>query len=663
MLNFNRSEAAGGHYRPDIDGLRAIAVVPVVFYHYGIPAFGGGYVGVDIFFVISGFLITSLIHAEMRDERFSIIRFYERRVRRILPALFALLAIVTVLALIILFPRDLRQYASSLIATALFASNFEFWQRAGYFDTAAHLKPLLHTWSLAVEEQFYFVWPAILFAAERWARPYLFAVVCVILVLSLGESVREVATAPTAAFYLLPSRMWELMLGATLAVGGLRAPANALIGNAIAWLALILIGWSVCTYTADTPFPGLAAILPCLGAALLIYIGDNRDVLVSKLLGTGPFVLVGLVSYSLYLWHWPIYVFARYCLSAPLNAAETASLILLSVALAWLSYRFVEQPFRRRKSLFTGRRLFAMAGSAMAVSIVLGTAVVAGNGFPQRYPADVRTLLAGANDRERRRVHCFNLTPDQVRGGRLCRIGDPSAKVDFIFWGDSHADALMPAIDLAAKAKKRAGLFASRSACPPLIGVERVDISNGDCRAFNDVVAKRIASPDIREAILAARWARDAEGSSYGDEDQATAFLADTDSRTRSLAENRAVFTRGLARTLGFLRTAGKKVMIVGPIPEVSTYVPEALAKARLFGFRPDIRPTTAEFKARQAFVLTALAEAARQHDATVLYPHSWLCASGRCAVERNGRSLYVDTNHLSVFGARQLAPQMEAAF
>ncbi|HEY4113085.1 MAG TPA: acyltransferase family protein [Rhizomicrobium sp.] len=663
MLNINRSEAAGGYYRPDIDGLRAIAVLPVVLYHYRVPGFSGGYVGVDIFFVISGFLITSLIHAEIREQRFSILRFYERRVRRILPALFALLAVVTVLALIILFPRDLRQYASSVIATALFASNIEFWQRAGYFDTAADLKPLLHTWSLAVEEQFYLVWPAMLFAVERWGRRYLLAAVCLILVLSLGESIREVAYAPTAAFYLLPSRMWELMLGAALAVGRLRPPENRWFANALAMLGLVLIGWSVGTYTADTPFPGLAAVPACLGAALLIYVGGNRDVLAARLLSTPAFVFVGLISYSLYLWHWPLYVFAKYYLSAPPDAAQAVLLILASIALSWASYRFVEQPFRRNKTVFTGRRLFAMAGGAIAACVALGAVVIAGNGLPQRYPADIRTLLAGADDREHRRAHCFNLSPDQVRAGRLCRIGDPSAKVDFVFWGDSHADALLPAIDLAAKAKRRAGLFASRSACPPLIGVERVDAANGQCRAFNDAVAKRIAASDIREVILAARWARDAEGTGYGDEDQATAFLADDQSHRRSIAENHAVFLRGLSRTLAWLDQAGKKVVIVGPVPEVSRYVPETLAKVKYFGLRQDVRPTVAEFERRQHFVLAALAEAATRYHATMLYPHQWLCTVGRCAVEQNGRALYVDTNHLSSYGTRLLAPKMKAAF
>jgi peptidoglycan/LPS O-acetylase OafA/YrhL len=663
MLNFNRSEAAGGHYRPDIDGLRALAVLPVVFYHYGIPGFGGGFVGVDIFFVISGFLITSLIHAEMGEDRFSILRFYERRIRRIFPAIFALLAAVTVLALVLLFPRDLLQYARSLIATTLFASNIEFWQRAGYFDTAADLKPLLHTWSLAVEEQFYLVWPAILFASRRAGPRVLIPIIGGILLLSLFESAREVAKAPTAAFYLLPSRMWELMLGAVLAVGRFPAPENPWTGNAIAGLGLALIGWGVCSYGPDTPFPGLAAIPPCIGAALLIYSGENRALFATRVLSVGPLVFVGLISYSLYLWHWPLYVFAKYYASAPLGRVETAALILLSGLLAWLSYRFVEQPFRKRKDLFNGRRLFALAGAAMAIALLIGGALVAGKGLPQRYPADVRLLLAGATDREHRRGHCFNLSPEQVREGRLCRIGDPTAKIDFVFWGDSHADALLPAVEEAAKARHRAGLFASRSACPPLVGVERADVASGHCRAFNDEVMKAIAGKNIAEVVIAARWARDAEGTGYGDETQATAFLADEQSRERSLVENKAVFTRGLERTVDTLVRAGKKVVIVGPVPEVSRYVPEALAKVKYFGLKDDVRPTLGEFRNRQAFVLQSLAQIAKAYSVAILYLDRALCAGGRCAVEAEGRSLYVDTNHLSAFGARRLAPLFEPVF
>jgi peptidoglycan/LPS O-acetylase OafA/YrhL len=663
MLNFNRSEAAGGHYRPDIDGLRALAVLPVVLYHYRLPGFSGGFVGVDIFFVISGFLITSLIHAEMGEGRFSILRFYERRIRRIFPAIFALLAAVTVVALVLLFPRDLLQYARSLIATTLFASNIEFWQRAGYFDTAADLKPLLHTWSLAVEEQFYLVWPAILFASRRAGPRLLLLIVCAILLLSLAESEREVAQAPTAAFYLLPSRMWELMLGAVLAVAQLRAPQSAVTGNVIAGLGLTLIAWAVCSYGPDTPFPGLAAIPPCLGAALLIYTGENRALFATRALSVAPLVFIGLISYSLYLWHWPLYVFAKYYASAPLGAGETLALILMSGSLAWLSYRFVEQPFRQRKDLFHGRRLFALAGAAMSIAIVVGIAIAAGKGLPQRYPADVRMLLAGANDREHRRGHCFNLTAAQVREGRLCRIGDPTAKIDFVFWGDSHADALLPAVEDAAKARHRAGLFASRSACPPLIGVERVDVAGGNCRAFNDEVMKAIAASNIAEVVIAARWARDAEGTGYGDETETTAFLADDHSRQRSVAEDRAVFARGLERTIDALVRAKKKVVIVGPVPEVSRYVPEALAKVKYFGLKDDVRPTTEEFRRRQAFVLQSLARVAKTYPLTILYPDRELCADGSCAVEADGRSLYVDTNHLSAFGARRLAPLLEPVF
>src|SRR5438045_534304 len=380
MFNLNRIEAAAGHYRPDVDGLRGIAVVPVVLYHYGVPGFGGGFVGVDVFFVISGYLITELIYAEMRAGRFSIVHFYERRIRRIFPALFALLFFVTIAASVLLFPRDLRQYAKSLWATAVFGSNFSFWRQAGYFDTAADLKPILHTWSLAVEEQFYLVWPAILFglvylgrAVSRWR---MIVVICTILVLSLAESVRELQSAPTAAFYLLPSRMWELMLGAVLAVADLPRTGSLMIRNALATAGLVLIAWAVCTYNADTPFPALAAVAPCLGAALLIYTGEEGGTAPSRILSTGFLVFVGLISYSLYLWHWPLYVFARYYIDRPLSPPLAITLMLVSVLLGWLSYRFVEQPFRARKAFFSGRRLFAMAGAAIAFATAAGIVVV-----------------------------------------------------------------------------------------------------------------------------------------------------------------------------------------------------------------------------------------------------------------------------------------------
>ncbi|HEY6579235.1 MAG TPA: acyltransferase, partial [Rhizomicrobium sp.] len=336
------SPSCRGHaYRPEIDGLRALAILPVVLFHYGAPGFRGGFVGVDVFFVISGYLITSLIQGEMEDGAFSLARFYERRVRRIFPALFAMLAVVSAAALIWFFPVDLVRYAQSLFATAVFGANFEFWREAGYFDAVANQKPLLHLWSIAVEEQFYLLFPALLLALRRVSPRARRAAIGGVLVVSFALGAWGVAAAPVATFYLLPARAWELMLGALLALGAFRAPKSRIAAETLALAGLALIAASVFAFTSQTPFPGPAALAPCLGAALVILAARPENSFAGKLLATRPLVFTGLISYSLYLWHWPVFVFATYIGFREPSGAESALLIALSFALAVISWRYV----------------------------------------------------------------------------------------------------------------------------------------------------------------------------------------------------------------------------------------------------------------------------------------------------------------------------------
>jgi peptidoglycan/LPS O-acetylase OafA/YrhL len=370
--NFNRIEAADGRYRPDIDGLRALAVLSVVLFHFRIPPFSGGFVGVDIFFVISGFLITRLIWSEIGAGRFAFLDFYERRVRRILPALFAMLAVVTVASVILLFPQMLVNYAMSLIATAGFASNFHFWGYTSYWAPAAVEQPLLHTWSLAVEEQFYLIFPPfLLMFRHRSQRVVLWAMIGT-LALSLAISVVSVRYSPVSAFYLLPSRFWELLTGSVLAVGRFTPLSGIILRNAVAAIGLAMIAYTVFALSAASPFPGLNAIPPCLGAALVIYAGTgvtdaHPAPLVNAALATRVPVFIGLISYSLYLWHWPIIVLATAVLPRALDAGQTIVAIAASFLLATLSWRFVEQPFRGRHSEIARKPLFVAGAATIAV--------------------------------------------------------------------------------------------------------------------------------------------------------------------------------------------------------------------------------------------------------------------------------------------------------
>lgn len=646
-------------YRPDVDGLRALAVVPVVLYHYGVPGFAGGYVGVDVFFVISGFLITSLIESEIGGGRFSLVHFYERRVRRIFPALFALLFVTAALAFTVLFPRAFVDYAKTVAATAGFLSNLAFWWQTGYFDVAAHQKPLLHTWSLAVEEQFYLLFPPLMILIARLVKGRYTATLLPLFAASFVFSAWGALVAPSFAFYLLPARMWELLLGSLIAVGALGLGRNEARAAGAAALGIAMIACSVTLFTSRTPFPGVAALLPCVGAGLIIVAGQSRLPPLNRLLSREPIVFIGKISYSLYLWHWPLYVFARDRLARELTALETVVLIGVSTIIAMLSWRAVEQPFRRRDGVFARPALFAAAGTAIAASVAIGAAVHVFKGVPQRFDPQTLALLAPSGEASDRRCPAeTHLTS----AGPLCRIGSPSAaRLSFLVWGDSHARALMPAVAQAAERFGHAGLAVVQEACPPLLGANRSDSRDQRCRRHNDDVRAYLRSRDIPVVILIARWAINAEGTRYGEEERREVFLEDDESRDRSRNENRRVFERTFARTIRELRAGGHRVVVVGPIPEIGRRVPETLARDHMLGASQDIGPTLAAFEARNKFVLGYFQ--AHADDAEYVYPHRLLCSPTRCAVAREGKPLYSDDNHLSRFGAQNMRPLFEPLF
>ena len=335
-------------YRPDIDGLRALAILPVLFFHAGLGLFEGGYVGVDVFFVISGFLITRIIYGEIVAGNFSILKFYERRARRILPALFAVCLFSFVMAWWLFVPLDFKDFSRSLAAAMLFASNILFMDETGYFAAPSEIKPLLHTWSLAVEEQYYIVFPLLLAVAARFFKAYIGMFVILLLATSFVACVWATGYRPVYAFFLSPTRAWELLIGSVLAVGVLPVIDNRQMLNGLSVLGLGLVLGSIFLFSADTSFPGWQAAIPCIGAGLLIYVNGSGETIGARILSFKPFVWSGLISYSLYLWHWPLIVFAKYHSGGELPSAALWGLIGLSVVAAALSWKFIEQPFRQK---------------------------------------------------------------------------------------------------------------------------------------------------------------------------------------------------------------------------------------------------------------------------------------------------------------------------
>jgi peptidoglycan/LPS O-acetylase OafA/YrhL len=485
-------------YRSDVDGLRAVAILPVVLYHSGIDRLSGGFVGVDVFFVISGFLITSIISEEARRGSFSILSFYERRARRILPALFVMLAATLLVGGLVMLPSDFQDLTRSAIATTLFASNLFFVEATSYFAYGAQLKPLLHTWSLAVEEQFYLAFPALMLAAAALRRPVL-PWLAGLFLLSFGLSVWGVTRYPEATFFLAPTRVWELLLGAMLALAAIPPFASRGLREAAGVAGLGLIAWCVFAFDDATAFPGLNALWPCLGAALIL---QARGSAVSRMLSLRPVVFIGVISYSLYLWHWPVIVFARYSGHFLGTPWEIVGVLALSAGLAVLSWRYVETPFKRRVLLPERRQVLRATGLAMAASLVLAAGLGRLGGATA-----VETVAFEKGRAEARAAYgegeCFfsSDAPLATIDPARCLRADP-ARSDYLLIGDSFAAHLWPGLRQSLPDANLLQL--TFGGCPPLIESPR----QGDpgCRKVTRAVFEAVETTRYDVVMLAARW-------------------------------------------------------------------------------------------------------------------------------------------------------------
>ena len=654
-------------YRPDIDGLRAVAILPVLFFHAGLGAFAGGYVGVDVFFVISGFLITRIIHSEIKSGSFSILKFYERRARRILPALFAVCMFSLAAAWWLFVPLDFKDFARSLTAAMVFVSNFLFMDETGYFAQPSEIKPLLHTWSLAVEEQYYIVFPLFLAFVARFLRNYLGLLVIVCTLVSFAFCVWATGYRPVYAFFLSPSRAWELLIGSVLALGVIPLVSNRHVLNGLSVLGLGLILVAIFTFNADTDFPGWHAAVPCLGAALLIYANGQAETIGGRILSFKPFVWVGLISYSLYLWHWPLIVFAKYHVGGELPALALWALIALSFGAAWASWRWIEQPFRRKTGTFSNVRIFAPA--CLAAGVLLTGAGVSGhvtNGFPERWSPEVRRFASAREDINPRSKDCHHRKPEHLASSPPCRFGPDEGDPQFMVWGDSHADAIMPAFTALAERYKVPGWFASYGGCPPLLTAYRIDRTRRhQCRAFNDTVAKLIADNKIKTVFLVSRWTVYSDGNNEdGPQSTKRTFIGSASHQERTRQSSQLAFAEGLEKTLQALRSAGARVILVEQVPEHTALVPTLLARGVAAGIDPaQIGLPLKVHQARQSYVVSQFDQLAKEPDVVRLDPAARLCSEAGCKVVDGTITLYNDYQHLTASGAEWIAGMFEPVF
>ena len=648
-------------YRRDIDGLRAVAVLSVAFYHARLPGFGGGFVGVDVFFVISGYLITQILLAEIERDSFSVLGFYERRIRRIFPALFAVLFAVLALGCVLLLPDDLVALGRSTVATVLFAANFHFLGEAGYFAAPSWSKPLLHTWSLAVEEQFYIVFPGLLlFARRRLGGRYVAATLATVAV-SFAVCAVGTNNFRDADFFLAPTRAWELGLGSLLAMGALPALRARGAREAVAAAGFAAIAWAVVAYSDDTKFPGVTALAPCLGATAILWAGIDGASAVGRALSTRPAVFVGLISYSLYLWHWPLLVYAAYVPARALAPLEACGVLGASVALAALSWRFVERPFRGARSPVGRRALFRGALGVSVGTAAAALALVGAGGLPWRVDATVRGLVAIKDERNGVLDWCNFRRSTRVPGLWARELGDPTAaRASFVVWGDSHACMFAQALDSLAHQARRRGHLAAGGGCPPIV-MDRKAVLDNTCATSNDRVLEALrADPELVDVVLVGRWALYFEGSGYGQE----RIRAPLEMTSSDAARNRAALIGAmLERTATSLAAAGRRVWVVGPVPEVGLEVPLVLARARMLGRVVDLDPPLADFLARQREVLSVLERLRESPSVHVILPHERLCGERLCDVVRDGAALYWDDDHLSRAGVSLVEPLLEPIF
>lgn len=631
-------------YRPDVDGLRAVAVTAVVAYHAAPALVPGGFVGVDVFFVISGFLISSIILTERDQRRFSLVDFYARRIRRLFPALILVLAATWAAGWYYLLEHELSALGKHIAAGAAYVVNFTLKAESGYFDTAADEKPLLHLWSLAVEEQFYIVWPLLLLVIA--GRRRLLTVLALITAASLISNLITIRRDPAAAFFLPHNRFWELGLGALLAFFNLYAPPDfraMLLARAgriglgarglsvlasLGGLALILA--ATFGLSREIPYPGAWALIPCLGAVLIIASGPDAPVN-RWLLALPPVVFVGLISYPLYLWHWPLLAFPT-IVGAIGEPGVRAAAVSLAVGLATATYLLVERPLRHAR----GRAMPVALMMATLAFLALGLGTYRGVPGPRLDAPEYADISAAAGDWH---------YPEGLKrvvtssGLRLHTAGSGADKV--LFFGDSNMEQYWPRIEALTRAapERHTVVFATVGGCPPIPGVIRMD--NVNCPGFAERVAEHARDPTIKTVVMAAAWRGYFASKGLSIDGAAPRMIAPGSPEWKQVFERFSAMVRDM-------RGRGQDVWIVFQIPPgraPASWLQRGLDGSLSFTVR-DVPRSRAE--ANWAPIRDELTRIAEANGVGVIDPMDWLCDESRCRTRSSdGKLVYRDGSHL----------------
>ena len=657
-------------YRADIDGLRAIAILSVVAFHAGIRALHGGFVGVDIFFVISGYLIGGIVYKEAKTNAFSFAKFYQRRAKRILPAFFAVLLSCYVAAMLLLSPAELRAFAATALSAIFSASNIQLWLSTGYFTSGAELNPLLMTWSLAVEEQFYVLFPLAMLAVVRRKSERVGIAIAICSILSFAFSIWGVAHHPTMAFFLLPTRAWELGLGTLLAVragqkGDSRVTGPSLTAQCLGCLgaALLVCAVLVCR---STQFPGFAALLPVMGTIFLI---ETRSSVANHLLSLPPMVFIGRISYSWYLWHWPMLSFARIVCDRPLSQRATVSIAVLSFLVAVASFYIVEQPFRNSRT--PAPRMLIRYAVLLLVISAPALIVIAMKGLPQRRPQLAAMEARGANVTKDTCLAAYGKTKPRLSPDCVAPANEQHT-VALI--GDSHAAALADALRSVARGSGYAFDEIAKSSCPPLHGVT-IYMPNHpghdrECSAFNERTLTYLrSSPQIKTVVVAGFW-----GGPSSQPDEGFSYVpAAGDPKRVSDEASLKNLQQGLANEVEQLRASGKQVVLLKDAPaltfnpvryEIASLIPLRRTLGGIFApeMRADHTYASDGVSLHDDSAESAIIDRIASRDSGVrAYDlKRALCENGNCSFMSEGTLLYIDANHLSQAGAERALAGLE---
>lgn len=660
ILSPRRAMSSTVSYRPDIDGLRAIAVISVVIYHAFPHSFPGGFIGVDIFFVISGYLISRIIFSGLAYGDFSFSTFYAKRIRRIFPALILILSVCYVVGWFILLAQEFSLLGKHIAAGAGFFSNLVLWSEAGYFDLSADTKPLLHLWSLGVEEQFYIFWPLLIWFSTKIRINFLLLIV-LLSIISFYLNISGVASNSTATFYSPQTRFWELLAGSMLAWIAVFHVENyqeisRRFGVWLSWIGLVILLSGLSVITSELAFPGGWAILPVLGAMLLIMSGPQTW-LNRTLLSNPCFVWIGLISFPLYLWHWPLLSFARLVEGETPVTSIRFFLIFLSVVLAWLTYHIVEQRVRYgggwRRSLILSLMMIGIGG--------LGGWTYVKDGFPERAYNQAIASYADSIKVTSRNKECFDIVYGYKKENSwYCNLGDPTAKDKIFLFGDSHALSMLPAFERYAEENKINVLFSGVSGCPSVLGVQSMrgpeNIEKYNCRALNDRVFEFIKDEKIKKIILVNRWVYYTGSISRKGINLIARNPESTTIDRQSSAED---LIWAIANTVEEYRNIGVEVVLVADNPQQLHNPLDVIRKGRgQEQYYLNASVSTDEHIKNQHAINVVLQQAGGKY----INLDASLCDEVKCPLVRDGYFLYSDSDHLSIYGSSVLYSELVRA-